>query len=246
MKIYLLLFMLPFLGSACTPSSAPQPLSPSPWAKIKPGGYNAAILVMDGVYNTELVAPMDIFHHTRFRDSIRAMNVFTVADDRRTITTFEGLCLIPDFNFTYDSLPPIDILIVPSAEHHLDSDLDNTRMIEWVKNTGATADFVLSLCDGAFVLAKAGLLDSVQCTTFPDDTRQLKKMFPQLNVVEGVSFVHDGKYITSAGGDRSFDAALYLCEHLYGKHIADRLAHGLVIDWNLQSIKHLAPGKEQR
>lgn len=244
MKSNLFLFLLPLLAPACTPASEPQPISPL--AQIEPGRYNAAILVMDGVYNTELVAPMDIFHHTRFRDSIRAINVFTVAEDRRMITTFEGLHLTPDFNFTSDSLPHIDILIVPSAEHHLDSDLDNARMIEWVKNTGLKADFVMSLCDGAFVLAKAGLLDSVQCTTFPDDTGQLKKMFPHLKVVEGVSFVHDGKYITSAGGDRSFDAALYLCEHLYGKNIADRLAHGLVIDWNLQSIKHLAPGKEQR
>jgi transcriptional regulator GlxA family with amidase domain len=54
-----------------------------------------------------------------------------------------------------------------------------------------------------------------------------------------VLFVHDGKYITSAGGAKSFEAALYLCEYLYGKEIADSLARGLVIDWNLDEVPHL-------
>ncbi|MFN0212825.1 MAG: DJ-1/PfpI family protein [Saprospiraceae bacterium] len=209
-----------------------------PHPTIKEGRYNVALLVMQGVYNTELVAPMDIFHHTQFRDSIRSMNVFTVAKTRVPLRTFEGLWLIPDFSYLNDTLPHIDILVVPSAEHHLDTDLEDSEMIEWVKNTGEKAQFVMSLCDGAFVLAKAGLLDSVRCTTFPDDIGSMRKMFPSLQVVDGVSFVHDGKCITSAGGDRSFDAALYLCESLYGKKVADKLAHGLVIDWDLNKIKY--------
>ena len=53
-------------------------------------------------------------------------------------------------------------------------------------------------------------------------------------------FVHDGKYITSAGGAKSFEAALYLCEYLYGKEIAlKHLAGGLVIDWDLEKVPHL-------
>jgi len=54
-----------------------------------------------------------------------------------------------------------------------------------------------------------------------------------------VLFVHDGKYITSAGGAKSFEASLYLCELLYGKVVADRLAKGLGIDWNLEEVPHL-------
>jgi len=58
--------------------------------------YNAAFLIMDGVYNTELTAPFDIFYHTIFRDSIKAMNVFTVANTLEPITSFEGIRLLPD------------------------------------------------------------------------------------------------------------------------------------------------------
>lgn len=194
---------------------------------------------MDGVYNTELTAPYDIFQHTKFREGIKAMNVFTIADKSDTVKTFEGMRIIPDYNYLKDQFPPIDILVVPSAEHHLDSDLENEVLINFVKNVGSGAMFVTSHCDGAFVLAKAGLLDGLKSTTFPSDIGKYKEMFPDLEVISDVLFVHDGKAITSAGGAKSFEAALYLCEYLYGKEIAESLAGGLVIDWNLDSISHV-------
>ncbi|MEO1625434.1 MAG: DJ-1/PfpI family protein [Bacteroidota bacterium] len=206
---------------------------------LEAGRYNVAFLIMDGVYNTELTAPYDIFQHTIFRDSIKAMNTFLVANTLKPITSFEGIRLLPDFNYLDPHLPEIDILVVPSAEHHLDSDLEDEQMIGFVKRTAAKALFVTSHCDGAFVLAKAGLLDTVVSTTFPSDVAAYRKMFPALDVREDVIFVHDGKYITSAGGARSFDAALYLSERLYGKEVARRLAKGLVIDWKLEEVPHL-------
>ncbi|MGB5783490.1 MAG: glutamine amidotransferase, partial [Eudoraea sp.] len=62
-----------------------------------------------------------------------------------------------------------------------------------------------------------------------------------LKVKDSVLFVHDGKYITSAGGAKSFEASLYLCEHLYGKEVTKSLAKGLVIDWDLNLIKKFIP-----
>jgi transcriptional regulator GlxA family with amidase domain len=201
--------------------------------------YNVAFLVMEGVYNTELTAPFDIFQHTIFRDSIKAMNVFTVANTLAPITSFEGMRILPDFDYTKDTLPKIDILVVPSAEHHVDTDLEDEVMIEFVQQIDKQAQFITSHCDGAFVLAKAGLLDGIVSTTFPSDIDAMRSRFPALDVRKDVLFVHDGKYITSAGGAKSFEAALYVCEYLYGKKIAQSLAAGLVIDWNLQEVPHL-------
>jgi transcriptional regulator GlxA family with amidase domain len=205
--------------------------------KLNPNAYNVAFLIMDGTFNTELTAPFDIFQHTVFRDSIKPMNVFTVANTLEAITTFEGMRILPDYDYTQDELPKIDILVVPSAEHHLDSDLKDTTMLNFVRKIDKEAEFVTSHCDGAFVLAEAGLLDSVASTTFPGDLETYKKRYPNLEVHD-VLFVHDGKYITSAGGAKSFEAALYLCELLYGKKVADRLAEGLVIDWDLSEVPH--------
>ena len=206
---------------------------------LEPNRYNVAFLIMDGVYNTELTAPFDIFQHTIFRDSIKPMNVFTVANTDDAITSFEGMRILPDFNYLKDELPQIDILVVPSAEHHLDTDLEDEAMINFVRETDKNAQFVTSHCDGAFVLAKAGVLDDKVSTTFPSDIDKMREMFPHLDIRKDVLFVHDGKYITSAGGAKSFEAALYLCEYLYGKDVAKSLAGGLVIDWDVLKVPHL-------
>ncbi|MCO6488542.1 MAG: DJ-1/PfpI family protein [Phaeodactylibacter sp.] len=234
--------ILSFALAACTASPSEEAVANKPISHRPPpdtSRYNAAFLIMDGVYNTELTAPFDIFQHTIFREGIRAMNVFTVANTREPVTTFEGLRLLPDYNYLSDSLPPIDILVVPSAEHHLDTDLADTLMLDFVRRTAERATFVTSHCDGAFVLAKAGLLDGKACTTFPSDINKMREMFPHLDIRDSVLFVHDGKYITSAGGAKSFEAALYLCEHLYGAEVARRLAQGLVIDWEVEMVPHL-------
>lgn len=207
--------------------------------KLDEKRYNVAFLIMDGTFNTEFTAPFDIFQHTQYRENIKAMNTFTVANTLEPITTFEGVRILPDFDYTKDELPKIDILVVPSAEHHLDSDLKDKTMLEFIRKVDKTALFMTSHCDGAFVLAKAGLLDEVTSTTFPSDIDAYKDMFPNLAVRDSVLFVHEGKYITSAGGAKSFEASLYLCEYLYGKEVADALAKGLVIDWNLDKVPHL-------
>ncbi|MEL6533942.1 MAG: DJ-1/PfpI family protein, partial [Bacteroidota bacterium] len=167
------------------------------------------------------------------------MRVFTVAPTVDTITTFEGLRLIPDYGFTQDEVPDIDVLVVPSAEHSMDSDLENVAMINWVKSVGEQAEYVISLCDGAFVLAKAGMVQGKESTTFPSDIPRYRKMFPDLTVHEDVSFVHDGKLITSAGGALSYDPALYLSELLYGTKAAKGIGRGLVLDWNRNAVKHI-------
>jgi len=112
-------------------------------------------------------------------------------------------------------------------------------MLDFIKKVDKTALYMTSHCDGAFPLAKTGILDSVASTTFPSDVENYRKMFPDLNIKDNVLFVHDGKYITSAGGAKSFEAALYLCEVLYGKEITKSLAKGLVIDWDLEKVPHL-------
>jgi len=207
--------------------------------KLDTDNYNVAFLIMDGTYNTELTAPIDIFHHTVFRDGIKAMNVFTVANTNDVITTFEGIRIQPDYNYVSDTIPKIDVLVVPSAEHHLDTDIEDVAMLNFVRVVDKNAQFITSHCDGAFVLAKAGLLDHSVSTTFPSDIDAMQERFPNLDIGKDVLFVHDGKYITSAGGAKSFEAALYLCEYLYGKAIAEKLAKGLVIDWDLDDVPNL-------
>ena len=237
-------------ATACQPpASGPAPATPSapdlateaespPWPRVAtPDGLprdrrlNVGFLIIDGVYNTELTAPYDVFQHTIFHSEpeVPGMEVFTVSPDGARVTTFEGLRL--EAHYSFANAPPIDVLVVPSAEHNMDTDLEDEELIAWVRDTGEAAYFVMSLCDGAFVLAKAGLLDGLACTTFPGDQDRFATMFPELDLRRGVSFVHDGKALTSEGGARSFDVAMYLADLIYGEKVAQGIGRGLLIPW---------------
>ena len=232
---HLLAFVLLFVSSACqsTPRDADGAAAFDVDTSRK---LRVGIVVVDGVYNTELTAPMDMFHHTVFHDEV-GMQVFLVGPSQEPVTSFEGLRILPDYGF--DEAPEIDILVVPSAEHSMDTDLKDARLIDFVRSRGAQAEIVLSLCDGAFVLAAAGLLDGLEATTFPSDIDALEKAFPAIKLQREVTFVRHGKFVTSVGGEPSFEGALYICEALYGAKAARGIAGGLVIDWDLAKLRYV-------
>src|SRR5262245_36635475 len=90
--------------SSCGAVSATRDRPPPTARELRVG-----LLIVDGVYDTELMAPFDVFHHTRFHAQ-PGMSVFTVAPALDPVRTFEGLRLLPDF--TFQSAPPIDVLVV--------------------------------------------------------------------------------------------------------------------------------------
>ncbi len=198
---------------------------------------NAAFLVTETVFNSELMAPYDIFHHTIFRDSAAYIRPFIISPDGAAVTTFEGLTISSHYSF--DTAPDIDILVIPSTNNSMGSDLEDATLIDWINRTSQKATWVITLCDGAFPLAQAGLLDGRVATTFPGDRQAFAEMFPSIDVRFDQEFVVDGKFITSVGGAKSYDPALFLVETVYSKDSAERTAEGMVIDWNLADIPHL-------
>ncbi len=81
------------------------------------------------------------------------------------------------------------------------------------------------------MLARAGLLDGRACTTFPRDYRRFAEAFPAADLHVNVSFVHSGRFLTSEGGARSYLAAMYLVDLLYGEEVAAGVGRGLLIPW---------------
>src|SRR5687768_1251483 len=112
---------------------------PSSASDTKP--LHVGFLVLDRVYNSELMAPYDIFHHTVFHTK-PGMKVFMVSPHGKTVTTFEGLRIETEYFFA--TAPPIDILVIPSAEHNMDEDLKDQRLKKWVREKSEAAQFVVT------------------------------------------------------------------------------------------------------
>ena len=211
------------------PRSAPSREAPS-LPEDRP--LHVAFLVVDGVYNTELTAPWDVLEHVTYHvgeGESPGTRVFAVSPDGQPVTTAEGLVIVPEFSFAKH--PSVDVLVVPSSQGSRDADLENVAMVDWVRRVGGEARYVVSLCWGAFVLGEAGLLDGRAATTFPRDYERFADAFPDTRLRIHVSFVHDGKVLTSQGGIRSFDVALYLVDRLYGQETAAKIGGGLLIPW---------------
>ena len=96
----------------------------------------------------------------------------------------------------------------------------------------------MALGDGVFLLAEAGLLRDRCCTPYPRSIAEFRKAYPHIPVVEDVSFVADHETITAAGGARSYEPALYLVEKRFGRPVAEAVARGLLMDWNLETTRH--------
>jgi transcriptional regulator GlxA family with amidase domain len=207
--------------------SAPYAYSEAP--------LNVGFLALHHVYNSELMAPYDVFHHTKFHTK-PGMRVFSVSLDGKPVETFEGLKLQTDYSIS--NAPTIDVLVIPSAEHNMDTDLDNGDLRKWIRSTAEKAKYVVTLCDGAFMLANTELLNGKKATTFPTDVAQFRKLFPDVNTLENYSFVHDGKFLTSQGGAKSYDVAMYLVDLLYGEKVAAGVGRGLVLPWKNPAIKY--------
>ncbi|MFQ5640331.1 MAG: DJ-1/PfpI family protein [bacterium] len=235
-------FVFACLGASCNGTtgdgSTQAQASQDSQAKI----LNAGFVCVKGVYNSELMAPYDVLQHTFYRDSTDYIRCFIVTPDGLPFLTFEGIRITPDYSF--DNVPKIDILIIPSTETSMGADLENDKLLAWLKESVKTASHVITVCDGAFPLAATGALDGRVATTFPSDRDRLAKRFPKVDVRYDMNFVADGKFITSVGGALSYEPAFYLVEKLYSGEHAQRTAKGLVWDWDLGKVAHLVVGSD--
>ena len=203
----------------------------------------ALFVVAHKVYNSELMAPYDVLQHTIFRDSKNYVQTAIVNADGKPFETFEGITVLPHYSFA--DAPTPDILVIPSTEGSMDKDLKDEAYMKWVTQAAKDAEWVITVCDGAFPLAATGLLDGRVATTFPGDRERFQEMFPEIDVRFDVRLVQDGKFITSVGGGMSYEPAFYLVEKLYGKDHADKSARGLVWPWDLKTLPHFVAGSER-
>ena len=233
MRCLLLVVLLYLVGCTkpATPPTgtvrlAPNTLRGAPGAKVR----TAAFVVTEGVYNSELFAPYDVLHHTVYRDSLDYIAPFIVNATGTSFVIFEGVEVEPHFSFR--DAPAVDILVVPSTAGSMSRDLSDTAYMAYLGRTIPDAEWVITVCDGAFPVAALGVLNDRAATTFPSD----REAFAAANPAVDVSFDHrlvvDGKFITSVGGAMSYEPAFWLVEHLWDATRVEGNARGLVWSWD--------------
>jgi transcriptional regulator GlxA family with amidase domain len=194
---------------------------------------NIAIYLYDDVEVLDFAGPFEVLC-TAGRMAQRdypllpsPFNAFFVAAENHLVRARGGLMVQPHFMIT--DHPPIDILIVPGGV--VTAELERIEVIEWISRISKGTEVTASVCTGAFLLAKAGLLDAQPATTHWEDTADLAHMFPQVDVKAGVRWVDNGKMITSAGISAGLDMSLHLVEKLEGREMALRTARQMDYDW---------------
>lgn len=160
-------------------------------------------------------------------DAPGLFEVVTVAERMNTIRARGGLIIQP--HFTIASHPGTDLLVIPGG--NVAAELDKPNVIEWIADSARTARITAAVCTGAFLLAKAGLLDGREATTHWEDVQDLQVSFPAVRVVKGHRWVDTGNIVTSAGISSGMDMSLHLVERLAGEELAVQTARQLDYDW---------------
>jgi len=184
----------------------------------------AAILIFEGVQIIDYTGPYEVLGQGGFE-------VFTVAETTATLTTSMGMKVVPEHTFA--DAPKADVLVVPGG--NVDGPRKSAATLKWVKDASAAAQHTMSVCNGAFILASAGLLDGLGATTFHRMIADLKAEYPKTRVVSDQRFVDNGRIITTAGLSSGIDGALHLLSRMLGKGEAQAVALNMEYDWRPDS-----------
>lgn len=190
-------------------------------------GRNVAILVYEGVEPLDFAGPGEVFAATD------GFEVFSIAASDAPVESGGFFRIVPQHTFA--SHPRIDILVVPGG--NAGSVRYDRESMAWIRKTAREADLVLSVCNGASILAEAGLLDGLEATTHQGSLAGLRRMAPRTVVHSDLRFVDNGKVITAAGVSAGIDASLHVVSRLLGEDRARRTAQYMEYAWEPEKLK---------
>ncbi len=171
--------------------------------------YRYGIFIYNQVAALDFVGPSDTFAISN--QLAEGGSVVTIASDTSPITCLSGMRVTPDFSFA--NAPEVDVLLIPGTEG-VDALLEMDDAIEWVKSRASQVKYLTSVCTGALLLQKAGLLANRKATTHWMLTEALAAD-PDVEVLADMRYVRDGNIVTSQGVSAGIDMALWLVGQLH-------------------------------
>ena len=194
---------------------------------------NVAVVVYENAEPLDWTGPFEVYNDAASfgrANGEPAFNVYIVSKTAEPLNA-QGLKVVP--NYSIANAPKPDIVLFPGGP--ASKIYDDPEFFAWAKKASAEAEIAQSVCTGAFVLAKAGMLDNLEVTTFHGAIEGLRKQYPNAKVQDGRRFVDNGHIVTTAGISAGIDGSLNVVARLLGRRVADEVATYMEYHWSPES-----------
>ena len=187
-----------------------------------------AILVFDDVEVLDFCGPFEVFSVANRFTNPPAFQILTAAERAGPVRTRGGLSVNPHHRLA--ECPRPDLLLVPGGQGTR-KEMHNPALIDWIRQASTKAELVLSVCTGALLLAKAGLLDGLEATTHHGAIDLLRQVAPKTTAHADRRFVDNGRVICSAGIAAGIDMSLHVVARLLSREVAEKTARQMEYPW---------------
>jgi transcriptional regulator GlxA family with amidase domain len=190
---------------------------------------NVGILIFDEVEVLDFAGPFEVFSVAGRRQNLDLFNVFVVAQVAAPVMARNRLSINP--HYSIDDCPLLDIVLVPGG-YGTRREMNNQVILDWVNDRAHAAQLVLSVCTGALVLARAGLLEGLDATTHAGAFDLLEQLAPNTRVLRDRRVVDNGRVILSAGVAAGIEMSLHVVAKLHGVDVAEETARYMEYPWH--------------
>lgn len=178
------------------------------------------IVIFDDVEVLDFAGPFEVFSVTNEKNNNELFDVKLISVDSELITAKNGLKIVADCSV--NDIQHLDIVLIPGGRGARPL-VNNQDFITWVKSVSEKSELVLSVCTGALVLAKAGLLEGLKATTHHQAYGELRELITNTEIVEdGLRYIDNGKVITSGGISAGIDMSFHVIDRLFGIEVSEK------------------------
>ncbi len=207
---------------AKAPSGAQGGQSAVTTNSLKPpaqGSIPVAFLISEGAVMIDFTGPWQVFQDVMVPGRADPFHLYTVSESPSPIHASGGMKIVPDY--TLENAPAPKVIVIPAQSQ------PSEKTLEWIRKSTKNTDVTMSVCTGAFVLAKTGLLSGKAATTYHGAFKQFAMEFPDITLRRGARFVENGNLATAGGLSSGIDLALRVVERYFGREVAQRTAYNM-------------------
>ncbi len=177
------------------------------------------IFIFDDVELLDFAGPYEVFSVSDELNDHKLFNIFTISETGGIVKSVNGLKVLPDYSI--DNCPAIDILVIPGGEG-TKKVIINLKLLKWIFASYEKSQITFSVCSGARIPAKLGLLDNLAFVTHHEVIADVLEIAPRAIINTEKRYIDNGKIMTSAGISAGIDLSLYIVEKLHGRSVKER------------------------